>query len=98
MTDAFAPIMIQLGLGGIAGFFIGFLLKKALEFALIIGIFAFFLAYFASENYVQIDYTVLASRVEEVVTPAVNFIYPLISQIPVIGSLVIGTLIGFTRT
>lgn len=98
MTDAFAPIMIQLGLGGIGGFFIGYLLKKALKFALIIAIFVFVLTYFASENYVQIDYTLLISRVEEIVTPAVNFIYPLISQIPAIASLLIGTVIGFTKS
>jgi uncharacterized membrane protein (Fun14 family) len=98
MTDAFTPLIIQLGLGGIGGFFVGYLLKKVIKFALIIGIFTFLLTYFASADYVQIDFGLLVSRVNELVTPAVNFIYPLVSQIPTVGSLMIGTLIGFTKT
>jgi uncharacterized membrane protein (Fun14 family) len=96
MIEPIAPIIMQLGLGGIGGFFVGYLLKKILKFALIIGIFTFILAYFAYENFMVIDYTQLITRAEELLTPAINFIYPLISQVPAIGSLAIGTLIGFT--
>ena len=96
MFDVFTPIMIQLGLGGIGGFFVGYLLKKALKFALIIGVFAFALAYFAYESSIQIDYAQLISRIEVLATPAWNFINPLISQIPALGSLVLGVVIGFT--
>lgn len=98
MTDVFSPILMQLGLGGLGGFFIGYFLKKALKFALIIGVFAFIVTYFAYESQVQIDYAHLASRIEQIATPALNFIYPLISQIPAIGSLVVGAVIGFTKS
>ena len=98
MTDVFSPILIQLGFGGIGGFFVGYLLKKVLKFALMIGVFAFIATYFAYESYMEIDYAQLVSRVEEIATPAMNFIYPLISQIPAIGSLVVGAVIGFTRS
>ena len=98
MTDVFSPILIQLGFGGIGGFFVGYLLKKVLKFALIIGVFAFIATYFAYESYMEIDYAQLVSRVEQIATPAMNFIYPLISQIPAIGSLVVGAVIGFTKS
>ena len=96
MLDSFSPILMQLGLGGLGGFFVGYLLKKVLKFALMIGVFAFIMTYFAYESHIQIDFTQLISRMEELVTPAVNFIYPLISQIPAISSLLVGAVIGFT--
>lgn len=98
MMDAFSPILMQLGLGGLGGFFIGYLLKKVLKFALIIGVFAFILTYFAYESHMQIDYGQLISRLEQLATPIFNFLYPLISQIPAIGSLVVGAVIGFTKS
>ena len=98
MSDILPPLMMQMGLGGIAGFFVGFLLKKALKFAMIIGAFTFVLAYFAYESSIQIDYAQLVSRAEEVATPALNFIYPVLSQIPALGSLVVGALLGFTKS
>ena len=78
MTDVFSPIIMQLGLGGLGGFFIGYFLKKVLKFALIIGVFAFIITYLAYESQIQIDYAHLASRIEQIATPAYNFIYPLI--------------------
>ena len=97
MSDIFTPLMIQLGLGGIGGFLVGYLLKKALKFALMIGIFAFIFVYFAYESSIQIDYTQLLSRIEEFATPAWNFIYPIVSQIPALGSLIFGVVIGFSK-
>jgi uncharacterized membrane protein (Fun14 family) len=59
MNDIFTPIIMQLGIGGIGGFFIGYLIKKALKFALIIGAFAFAMAYFVYESSIQINYAQL---------------------------------------
>ena len=98
MTDVFSPILLQLGLGGLGGFFVGYLLKKVLKFALIIGLFAFIATYFAYESYMEIDFAHLISRVEQLATPVLNFVYPLISQIPAIGSLVVGAVVGFTKS
>ena len=97
MSDIFTPIMMQIGLGGIGGFFVGYLLKKTLKFAVIIGAFAFAVTYFAYESSIQVDYTQLISRIEVVAAPAWNFIYPLVSQIPALGSLILGILLGFTK-
>jgi uncharacterized membrane protein (Fun14 family) len=98
MIDVFSPILIQLGFGGIGGFFVGYLLKKVLKFALMIGVIAFIFTYFAYESYMEIDYAQLISRAEQIATPAINFIYPLISQLPAISSLVVGAVIGFTKS
>ena len=98
MTDIFTPIMMQLGLGGIGGFFVGYLLKKVVKFALIIGVFVFIAAYFVYESSIKIDYTQLVSQVEELATPLLNFIYPVVSQIPALGSLVVGVVLGFTKS
>ena len=69
MIDTFSPILMQLGLGGLGGFFIGYLLKKVLKFALIIGALTFILTYFAYESHIQIDYVQLISRLEQLATP-----------------------------
>ena len=98
MSDIFTPILMQLGIGAIGGFFVGYLLKKVLKFALIIGIFTFILIYFVYESSIQIDYSQLISSIETLATPAYNFIYPVISQIPALGSLVVGAVLGFTRS
>ena len=97
MFDIFTPIMIQFGLGGIGGFFVGYLLKKALKFAVMIGAFVFMVAYFAYESSIQVDYAQLISRIEVVAVPIGEFLYPLVSQIPVLGSLVLGVVLGFAK-
>ena len=98
MSDIFTPLMIQLGLGGIGGFFVGYLLKKMLKFAIIIGVFTFILIYFAYESSIQINYTQLITKIEDYATPAWTMINPIISQIPALGSLTIGIILGFTKT
>ena len=98
MSDIFTPIMIQLGIGGIGGFLVGYLLKKAIKFAMIIGLFSFIVAYFVYESSIQIDYTQLISQIESIATPAWNSILPIISQIPALGSLVVGAVLGFTKS
>ena len=98
MTDVFTPIVMQLGLGAIGGFLVGYLLKKVIKFALIIGVFAFIAAYFVYESSIQINYTQLLASVEELAAPALNLIYPVVTQIPALGSLIIGALLGFTKS
>jgi uncharacterized membrane protein (Fun14 family) len=98
VSDLLTPVMIQLGLGGIGGFLVGYVVKKALKYALIIGVFTFVLAYFAYESSISINYEQLVSQAEAVSKPLWSLIYPIISQIPAIGSLVLGVIVGFTKT
>ena len=96
MSEVITPIIAQVGIGGIGGFFVGYLIKRVLKFALIIGAFAFVFIYFVYDT--TIDFTELAARGEEIAAPTLAFVSPLLTQIPVIGSLVLGALIGFTKT
>lgn len=96
MSEVITPIIAQVGIGGIGGFFVGYLIKRVLKFALIIGAFAFVFVYLVYDT--TIDFTELATRAEEIAAPTLAFVSPLLTQIPVIGSLVLGALIGFTIT
>lgn len=98
MSEAISPIISQIGIGGIGGFLVGYLLKRILKFALIVGIFAFVLLYFVYNKAIDFNYTELMARAEEIAVPVWSLISPLLSQIPAIGSLIVGVLIGFTKT
>ena len=95
MSEILTPIIAQLGIGGIGGFFVGYLIKKALKFVLIIGAFAFVASYFAYETAIEVNYAQLLARAQEFVTPAWGFLSPLLSKIPFSGSLILGVIIGF---
>ena len=41
MSDLINPIISQVGIGAVGGFLVGYLLKRLIKFALIIGVFAF---------------------------------------------------------
>jgi uncharacterized membrane protein (Fun14 family) len=98
MSELINPIITQVGIGGIGGFFVGYLIKRVLKFALIMGVFAFILIYFVYDKAIDFNYTELMARAEEIAVPAWTFVSPLLTQIPAIGSLVLGVLIGFTKT
>ena len=98
MSEVLTPIITQLGIGGIGGFFVGYLIKKALKFVLIIGAFAFAASYFTYENAIEVNYTQLLARAQEFVTPAWELLFPLLSKIPFSGSLILGVIIGFTMS
>ncbi len=98
MSEAISPIISQIGIGGIGGFLVGYLLKRILKFALIVGVFAFVLLYFVYNKAIDFNYTELMARAEEIAVPVWSFISPPLSQIPAIGSLIVGVLIGFTKT
>ena len=98
MSDIFTPLIMQLGLGGIGGFFVGYLLKKVLKFAVIIGVFAFILVYFVYESSIQINYSQLITKIQDYAIPMWTMVSPVISQIPAIGSLAVGIVLGFTKS
>ena len=98
MSEVISPLISQIGIGGIGGFLVGYLLKRVLKFALVVGVFAFILLYFIYDEAIDFNYAELIARAEEIAVPVWNFISPLLSQIPTIGSLIVGVLIGFTKT
>lgn len=100
VSEAFAPLLFQLGIGGIGGFFIGYAIRKATKIALILGIVIFFLMFLVYTNVIGIDYSGLIEMVSNFVNainPALGLLTPLLANLPFVGSLIIGLFIGFKK-
>ena len=100
LNESFAPILFQLCIGGIGGFFIGYAMRKVVKVALILGAIVFSLIFLAYTNVINVDYGGLAEIVSSfvnAVNPALNLLTPLLAHLPFIVSLVIGLFLGFRR-
>jgi len=100
VSEAFAPILFQLGIGGIGGFFIGYAIRKVAKIALILGIVVFSLIFLAYTNVIGVDYGGLAEGVLKfinAVNPALGLLVPLLSNLFFIGSLIIGLVAGYKK-
>jgi uncharacterized membrane protein (Fun14 family) len=100
LNESFAPILFQLCIGGIGGFFIGYTLRKVFKVALILGTIVFSLIFLAYTNVINVDYSGLAemaSSFVNAINPALNLFTPLLAHIPFIVSLIIGLILGFRR-
>lgn len=100
VSEAFAPILFQLGVGGIGGFFIGFAMRKVVRFALVLGLVVFSLMFLAYTNVINVDYGGLAdmaSNFVNAVNPALGLFTPLLGHLPFVSSLIIGLIIGFKK-
>ena len=96
MSEVLIPVAYQLGIGGIGGFFVGYVIRKVTRIAIIIGVFVFSLAYLAYANVINIDYDALTKLVG-VAEPALGLFTPLASVLPFLGSFFVGLLIGLKR-
>ncbi len=100
MSEAFAPILFQLGIGGIGGFFIGYAIRKVVKVALILGMGIFSLMFLAYTNVIGIDYGGLVGMVStfiNAINPALGLLIPIMAHLPFVGSLIIGLIIGFKK-
>ena len=100
MSEVFAPILFQLGIGGIGGFFIGYATRKVAKVALLLGMVVFSLIFLAYTNVIGIDYGGLArmmSNFAVAINPTLVLLAPLVSHLPFVGSLIIGVVIGFKK-
>ncbi len=100
VSEAFAPVLFQLGIGGIGGFFIGYAIRKVIKVALILGIVVFSLMFLAYTNMIGIDYgglVKMVSRFVSTINPALGLLTPLLTHLPFAGSLIIGLIIGFKK-
>ncbi len=95
MSEVLTPIIYQLGTGAIGGFFLGYLIRKVLKLALILGGFALIFFYFAFDQVIEVNYDQLMARAEEITTSASQFLSPLLSNISFSGSLILGVIAGF---
>jgi len=95
MSEILTPIVSQLGTGAIGGFLLGYLIKKVLKIALMIGVFALVFFSLTFAQVIEVNYAQLLARVGEIATTASQYLSPLLSNIPFSGSLTMGVLAGF---
>ena len=97
MSEVFAPILLQLCIGGIGGFFIGYAIRKVVKVALILGIVVFFLIFLVYINVIGIDYGGLVSNFVKATNPALGLLTPHLVHLPFVGSLIVGFIVGFKK-
>lgn len=98
MDGLLSPVIYVLIIGGIAGFFIGYLFKKATHFAAIVGVFAFLLIYMAYTNAISLDLDELGATIRKFADALAPLgLTTLASSAPFVGSFVIGLVFGLRK-
>lgn len=98
MDNLVSPIIYILIIGGIAGYFIGYLIKKISHFALIIGIFVFLLMFMVYTKAIDLNFDELGATVTKFAdTLAPLGLTALASSAPFAGSFVVGLIFGLKR-
>lgn len=98
MSEVLPPVLFQMGTGGIAGFFVGFAIKKILKIlAVIIGLFALAVAYLGYRGVLSVNYQRFAEVIGGLIPSleSVSWLTPILSHIPFAGSMGAGALIGW---
>jgi uncharacterized membrane protein (Fun14 family) len=105
-TNNFSPLLTTVGFGGVAGFLIGYAIKKIMKILAVgAGIFFTALMYLESQNIVNINWDKFQNAVSTLTNAAAQV--PLVSTttsssatnfaLPVTGSAALGFAIGFMR-
>jgi len=98
MDDLLTPIVYVLVIGGVAGYFIGYLIKRISGVAVTIGVFAFLLLYMAYTNAINLNFDELVASITKFadVLGLLGFT-ALASSAPFAGSFVVGLVLGLRR-
>ena len=101
MSEIVTPIIYQLSVGGVLGFFVGYALKKALKIlALIMGLFAVCLLYLGHVGALNINYDRLFGVVNDLFQgwgEASQILVFLFISLPFSGSFLLGGALGFKK-
>lgn len=98
MDELLTPIVYVLVIGGVAGYFMGYLVKRISGMALTIGVFAFLLLYMAYTKAIDLNLDELVATI----TRFTDILGPLgfaalVSSAPFVGSFVVGLVLGLRR-
>jgi uncharacterized membrane protein (Fun14 family) len=98
MSEILTPIVYQLGIGGILGFFIGYAIKKLTKLiAVLIGVFAVILIYLGYQGVININYDRLVETLQSLLGAAGQAsaaLTPVIANLPFAGSFIAGAAVG----
>ena len=98
MSEVLTPIVYQLGIGGVLGFFVGYAVKKITKvIAVLIGLGALLLIYLGYEGVININYDELAQMIQNLMgtaSQATTVLTPIIANLPFAGSFIAGVAVG----
>jgi len=98
MSEVLTPIVYQLGIGGVLGFFVGYAIKKLTKLvAVLIGLFALLLIYLGYQGVISINYDKLAQTLQGFLGAAgqaSTVLTPIVANLPFAGSFIAGTAVG----
>jgi uncharacterized membrane protein (Fun14 family) len=99
MSEIISPLVYQLGIGGVGGFIIGFVIKKISKLIiLLICLFLIALVYLGAKGIISISYDALWKALEGLfgfAGQAASWLVGLVSILPFAGSFAVGFLLGF---
>jgi len=99
MSEIVAPIVYQLGIGGVAGFVAGYAIKKITKLILIvIGFFVMVLIYLGYTGIINVNYGKLADAVSGLVGKAggaTSVLVAIVAHLPFAGSFIAAFFIGW---
>jgi uncharacterized membrane protein (Fun14 family) len=98
MSEVLTPIIYQLGIGGILGFFVGYAVKKMTKvLAVLIGLGALVLIFLGYQGVININYDKLAQMIQNLMGAAgqaSTVLTPIIANLPFAGSFIAGIAVG----
>jgi len=98
MSEILTPLVFQLGAGGVAGFIVGYALKKLAKIvAFIAGLFFIILLGLAAADIIKVNYDKLISAIEGLmrsVVGASSWITAVIAALPFAATFVVGLGVG----
>ena len=100
MSELVIPIIYQLCVGGIGGFFVGYVVRKVTKIiAVILGIFLLSLISLAYVGAISVNYDELIEVLSKLAIPeqAAELLTPILANLPFAASFIIAFLIGLTK-
>jgi len=100
LSELVVPIVYQLGIGGIGGFFVGYAVKKVAKIlAVILGIFLLSLICLAYVGAISMNYDKLTETLHRLTIPeqARELLMPIIANLPFAASFAVAFLIGLKK-
>ena len=98
MEDLIAPVLLSLVMGGVAGYFVGTLLKRAAGMTMAIVVFAAILLVLAFAGDLNINIDAIITNITNLLGVLAPLgVVALISSIPFVASFVAGLFVGYRR-
>ena len=98
MEDLIAPVLLSLVIGGIAGYFVGTLIKRAAGMTMAIVVFAAILLVLIFAGDLNINLDAISTNITNMLGVLAPLgVMALISSIPFVASFVAGLFVGYRR-